>query len=60
MSRRVALEQKRYAAGIADTQGWQFEILLTPALPLLRRPRQGRRSTGRAGVSKRVEGNRHV
>jgi len=26
MSRRVAIEQKRYAAGMADTQGWQFEL----------------------------------
>jgi len=25
MSRRIAVDQRRYAAGMADTQGWQFE-----------------------------------
>jgi len=25
MSRLKAVEQRRYAAGMADTQGWQFE-----------------------------------
>jgi len=25
ISRRIAVEQRRYAAGMADTQGWPFE-----------------------------------
>jgi len=29
MSRRLAIEQRMYAAGMADTQGWQFEICWT-------------------------------
>ena len=29
MSRRIAVEQKRYAAGMADTEGWQFETCWT-------------------------------
>jgi len=29
MSCRVAVERWRYAAGMADAQGWQFEILQT-------------------------------
>jgi len=29
MSRRIALEQRRYAAGMVDTLGWQFETFWT-------------------------------
>jgi len=29
MSRRIAVEQRRYAAGMADTEGWQFETCWT-------------------------------
>jgi len=29
MSRRIAIEQSRYAAGMADTEGWQFETCWT-------------------------------
>ena len=29
MSRRIALEQRRYAAGMVDTMGWQFATLWT-------------------------------
>jgi len=30
MCRRIAVEQIRYAAGMADTQGWQFETFCRP------------------------------
>jgi len=29
MSRRIAVEQRRYAAGMVDNQGWQFETCWT-------------------------------
>ena len=29
MSRRIAIEQRKYAAGMAGTQGWQFETCWT-------------------------------
>jgi len=32
MSSRIAVEQRRYAAGMVDTQGWQFEICGTSLL----------------------------
>jgi len=29
MPRRIALEQRKYAAGMVDTLGWQFETFWT-------------------------------
>jgi len=29
LSRRIAVEQRRCAAGVVDTQGWQFETCWT-------------------------------
>jgi len=29
LSRRIAVEQRRYATEMADTQGWQFEACWT-------------------------------